>query len=213
MNKRNKKNKRGTGLRKLRVSVSEATIALSKNFLFVILSFILFSLLFSLFLIYFYIYLPTTGEFQPEGRVPVVREDLYQDLATYYQLEQEELEEGNGEDLPREEDVEEDEEDIAEETGEEGLAEDAEEDEESGEDEEDEETEEQSEVNEEEIDSVLAETLFRYYRMSEEELPPISERALIWEEFGLGEADDYRGSYEQNVALLNYLRERMSNRQ
>ena len=42
-------------------------------------------------------------------------------------------------------------------------------------------------------------------------MPLISERALIWEDLGLGSADDYRGDYNQNIKLLEVLKEKMSN--
>lgn len=59
----------------------------------------------------------------------------------------------------------------------------------------------------EDLEDLLAQTLFEFYEMRGEGMPPISERALIWEELGLGNAQEYRGIYSQNILLLGTLKE------
>jgi RNAse (barnase) inhibitor barstar len=48
-------------------------------------------------------------------------------------------------------------------------------------------------------------TLFEYYRSQGRSLPPILERAQLWENLGLGKAKDYTGSVQQNPRLLSAL--------
>ncbi len=67
----------------------------------------------------------------------------------------------------------------------------------------------EEEITPETLEEILAQTLFDFYEMRGEGMPPISERALIWEELGLGTAEDYRGIYTQNVSLLGILKEMM----
>ncbi len=67
------------------------------------------------------------------------------------------------------------------------------------------------ELSEENLESLLIKTLFEFYQTKEDTMPLISERALIWEDLGLGSADDYRGDYNQNIKLLEVLKEKMSN--
>ena len=69
---------------------------------------------------------------------------------------------------------------------------------------------EEEELSPEELEIVLAETLFEFYRMRDEEMPKITERALVWEELGLGEAGEYKGHYHQNVVLLQTLKEKLA---
>jgi len=50
-------------------------------------------------------------------------------------------------------------------------------------------------------------TLYEYYTQQGLPLPSISERAKLYEQFGLGSASEYRGTAEQNTALLRKLLE------
>ena len=59
----------------------------------------------------------------------------------------------------------------------------------------------------EDLEDLLASTLFEFYEIRGEGMPPISERALIWEELGLGRSEEYRGIYSQNILLLRTLKE------
>ena len=65
----------------------------------------------------------------------------------------------------------------------------------------------------EDLENLLAQTLFEFYEMRGEGMPPISERALIWEELGLGSAQEYRGIYSQNIILLGTLKEMINDDQ
>lgn len=51
----------------------------------------------------------------------------------------------------------------------------------------------------------MAKTLFEYYKSKGQALPGIKERSKTFEELGLGTADVYKGTGEQNVALLKRL--------
>ena len=51
----------------------------------------------------------------------------------------------------------------------------------------------------------MAKTLFEYYKSRGQALPGIKERSKTFEELGLGTADIYKGTGEQNVALLKRL--------
>jgi len=57
------------------------------------------------------------------------------------------------------------------------------------------------------VEDLLAETLFEFFQQKEGEMPEIKERAQVWEELGLGVAQEYRGLYEQNIIFLRTLRE------
>lgn len=59
----------------------------------------------------------------------------------------------------------------------------------------------------EDLEDLLVQTLFEFYETKGEGMPPISERALIWEELGLGNAQEYQGIYSQNILLLRTLKE------
>ncbi len=48
----------------------------------------------------------------------------------------------------------------------------------------------------------MAANLFQYYQQRGEKLPAVSERAKIFEQRGLGTAGNYRGTTNQNIALL-----------
>ena len=48
-------------------------------------------------------------------------------------------------------------------------------------------------------------TLFDYYISQGKNFLPISERAKIWEQEGLGETEEYHGFYNQNINLLEQL--------
>lgn len=48
-------------------------------------------------------------------------------------------------------------------------------------------------------------TLYDYYLKKGEKFPSLKERAILFEEYGLGPASSYRGTAEQNTALLNKL--------
>ncbi len=61
----------------------------------------------------------------------------------------------------------------------------------------------------EEIEDLLARTLFEFYQEKEEDMPQIEERAQIWETLGLGDAEEYRGLYQQNILFLEALKEKM----
>lgn len=50
-----------------------------------------------------------------------------------------------------------------------------------------------------------ATTLFEFYQQKGEKLPSIPERSKVFEQFGLGSASLYQGSFEQNVLLLEKL--------
>lgn len=102
---------------------------------------------------------------------------------------EEEVEEVEGE--PR---IEEEEEDVLEETQEEDPIE---------------EDPEPEEMTSRELESVLADNLFELYEFTDGELPSISERALVWEDLGLGDSEDYRGTYNQNILFLERLIEEM----
>ncbi len=69
------------------------------------------------------------------------------------------------------------------------------------------ETEENQNIMEEELESILIQTLFDFYEINKNEMPPISERALIWEKLGLGSVEEYKGNYNQNINLLRALKE------
>ncbi|MBI4059779.1 hypothetical protein HY406_01835 [Candidatus Giovannonibacteria bacterium] len=51
----------------------------------------------------------------------------------------------------------------------------------------------------------MAKTLFEYYKSRGQALPGIKERSKTFEEFGLGSAEGFRGTAEQNIALLKRL--------
>lgn len=51
----------------------------------------------------------------------------------------------------------------------------------------------------------MAKTLFEYYKSKGQSLPGIKERSKTFEELGLGSAGIYKGTGEQNVALLKRL--------
>ena len=48
-------------------------------------------------------------------------------------------------------------------------------------------------------------TLWEFYTGSGQKLPPIRERAVLYESYGLGSAATYTGTAEQNTALLGQL--------
>jgi hypothetical protein len=50
-------------------------------------------------------------------------------------------------------------------------------------------------------------TLFEFYNANKSKLPPVEERAKVWEQMGLGKAGDYLGTFYQNVKLLQALME------
>ncbi len=70
----------------------------------------------------------------------------------------------------------------------------------------------EEEITAAELEELLARTLFEFYEMRGEGMPPISERALIWEELGLGSAQEYRGIYSQNILLLGILMEMLNDK-
>lgn len=51
----------------------------------------------------------------------------------------------------------------------------------------------------------MANTLFEFYKERGQKLPSIAERSKTFEESGLGPTSTYRGTFEQNVALLDRL--------
>src|SRR3990167_8851956 len=51
----------------------------------------------------------------------------------------------------------------------------------------------------------MAKTLYEYYSSKGQALPSVSERAKVFESQGLGTATMYKGTTEQNTALLNKL--------
>lgn len=64
-----------------------------------------------------------------------------------------------------------------------------------------------SELSEEKLEEVLAIlNLYEFYTSREEKLPLIAERAIIWEDFGLGTKEEYVGSRYQNDLLLEKLK-------
>ncbi len=60
-------------------------------------------------------------------------------------------------------------------------------------------------ISEEELEEVLADTLFELYEFTDGELPSIAERAVVWEDLGLGDREEYRGTYSQNILFLERL--------
>lgn len=57
---------------------------------------------------------------------------------------------------------------------------------------------------------LFAVNIFDFYRIKNEKFPVISERAIIWEEKGLGKKDDYYGSAYQNMFLLQALKKELT---
>lgn len=64
-------------------------------------------------------------------------------------------------------------------------------------------------ISEGELEDILAETLFELYEFKEGNLPTIEERALVWEDLGLGDAQDYKGSFSQNILFLQKLKDEL----
>ncbi len=58
----------------------------------------------------------------------------------------------------------------------------------------------------EDLESILAQTLYQFYDLKGDNIPTIYERSLIWEELGLGQASEYRGDYNQNIIFLRELK-------
>lgn len=54
-----------------------------------------------------------------------------------------------------------------------------------------------------------ATTLEEFYKIKEERLPSIKERAKIWQEKNLGLVEEYFGTFYQNIRLLNELKKRL----
>ncbi len=67
------------------------------------------------------------------------------------------------------------------------------------------EVESSSRLTEEDVDRLLTETLYEYYLQRGEDIPDIPERAVLWEDLGLGDKDDYHGYYHQNIIFLRKL--------
>ncbi len=63
----------------------------------------------------------------------------------------------------------------------------------------------------EELDFLLEETLFEFYISYQGDMPPISERGWFWENLNLGTREEYRGSYSQNILLLETLKRELNN--
>ena len=57
---------------------------------------------------------------------------------------------------------------------------------------------------------LAAKTLYEFYRLKGEALPPIWQRAKIWEEKGLGAAFEYHGLSYQNQRLLEVLKKELT---
>lgn len=55
-----------------------------------------------------------------------------------------------------------------------------------------------------------ATTLYEFYKIKGGNLPTISERARMWQEKGLGKAEDYQGFYNQNINLLAALKKELT---
>ena len=55
-----------------------------------------------------------------------------------------------------------------------------------------------------------ATNLYEFYKTKGKELLLIEERALIWEELGLGQAKEYQGTYTQNIRLLEELKKELT---
>lgn len=68
-------------------------------------------------------------------------------------------------------------------------------------------------ISEEDLELALAKTLFELYEFDNSEMPTISERAKIWEDLGIGNKENYRGSYSQNITLLEKLKEEAAARE
>ncbi len=67
----------------------------------------------------------------------------------------------------------------------------------------------EEDISPQELEDILSNTLYEFYSLRGDHMPPIEERALIWEELGLGKAQEYRGYYFQNVIFLNFLLDKM----
>lgn len=61
------------------------------------------------------------------------------------------------------------------------------------------------EMTDDQLESVLVDNLFELYEFTDGELPSISERAVVWEDLGLGDREEYRGTYSQNILFLERL--------
>lgn len=55
-----------------------------------------------------------------------------------------------------------------------------------------------------------ASNLFQFYTVKGEAFLTIDERAKIWKELGLGQEEEYRGSYSQNIKLLSELKRELT---
>ncbi len=70
---------------------------------------------------------------------------------------------------------------------------------------------EEEDISDEELEEVLADTLFELYEFTEGVFPAISERAVVWQDLGLGSADNYKGTRRQNIEFLERLKEEIDN--
>ena len=59
-------------------------------------------------------------------------------------------------------------------------------------------------------DLLRAANLYDFYSKKGGELLLIEERAQIWQELGLGEASEYRGTYSQNIKFLEELKKELT---
>ena len=166
------------------------------------------------FLIFSYYVIRVQGEeFSYRGEVETPDYELYERVVNWYGVDKEGLrddsEEEEGEDQGEEiitEEEEEEEEIITEEEEEEEEEEEIDEEELINEEEITE-----DDISDEEIEDVLANTLFELYEFTEGRLPTVSERAIVWEDLELGEADEYMGTRDQNIEFLQRLKEEMDN--
>ncbi len=62
----------------------------------------------------------------------------------------------------------------------------------------------------EDLESILAQTIYEFYNFKGDRIPSIYQRSLIWKELGLGDSKDYRGDYNQNIIFLKQLKENFS---
>jgi hypothetical protein len=57
---------------------------------------------------------------------------------------------------------------------------------------------------------LFAGNIFDFYRIKKEKFPSVFERAITWEQKGLGKRDDYYGSVYQNMLLLQALKKELT---
>ncbi len=191
----------------IKYSFEKLALFFANKSVFIIISYTFICLLIGFGLIYFYVLNPLEKEFSAEGAAPHPDLDSYNELVSSLEEEPDEIvafdifnSEGYQGPVTEPEEPEEDEE--SEEVDDEEV--------EEKDDEEAQQEETQEDISNEDLESALARNLFELYEFADGELPSVSERALIWEDLGIGDSDDYYGTYRQNLILLEHLREEVS---